>query len=108
MTASFTNNGDGTYTITFAYTAASQKVLDLGEDAAHQVYDETIPGSADPITGGGQTPPEFDNLSNQEKLDLLDGAIRRHLVNLAKRYWIVSEMDNAAASASAEADTRYI
>ena len=43
MTASITNNGDGTLTITFEYTAPSQKIQDLGEDAAHQIFNQTPP-----------------------------------------------------------------
>ena len=85
MTASIKTNGDGTTTITFAYTALTQKISDLGEDAAHQVFIQNPPAS-DPFN---PTPlPTWNDLTNQQKLDLLDREIKGYLLMLARIYYI--------------------
>ena len=79
MPASFINNGDGTITIKYEYTADSQKVQDTIINAAAYEYlvgDDRIPWVLD---GEGERVP-YDDLSNQQKLNLelpsLPGKIR--------------------------------
>ena len=106
MTASITVNGNGTTTISFAYTALNQKISDLGEDAAHQIYIQNPPSPADPLNPEPQ--PAWDDLTNQEKLDLLDGEIKEHLLMLARIYYIRTAAEAANAQAALDAETRYL
>ncbi len=93
MTASIKTNGDGTTTITFAYTALTQKISDLGEDAAHQVFIQNPPAS-DPFN---PTPlPTWNDLTNQQKLDLLDREIKGYYA-LCWRAFTTSEKAAEAA-----------
>lgn len=105
MTATITNNGDGTLTIGFAYTADSQKVQDLGVDAAHMVYNthqELVPVDID------DNPLPFDSLTNQQQLNLLDWAVKMALLQLAKEFYIRQATDAANVQATSDAEARYI
>lgn len=99
MAASIINNNNGTHTIMFQYTAPTQKIQDLGEDAAHQAYlqnpldDRTI---------------LWDDMTIQDKLNLLDNEIKSHIVALAQLHFINQEVDAAKVVAETEAESRYI
>jgi len=72
MAASFKVNGDGTITVTFAYTALAAKVQATADAAAHALY-----------TGEAEA---WDDLTNTQKLALLDKFILSNLHELALGY----------------------
>ena len=53
-------------------------------------------------------PVDFDSLTNQEKLDLLDQEVKNYIQRLAKRFYIASQVDVAQVTAITEAETQYI
>ncbi len=93
MAGKFTVNGTNT-TIAFEYTALTKKVQDVVGAAARHLYD------LDSVDVPSTAP--FDNLTNQQKLDLLDKYVRR-LINDAARQANISAAI-AAAAAAADAD----
>ena len=81
-------NGDGTTTLTLAYTAASDKVTETLAAAAHWLYDHRR---------GSET--AWDDLTNAQKLAIIDVEVRSHLIECAKAYNV-----NAAADAARVAE----
>ena len=68
MTANYTDNGDGTSTISWEYTTDTQRVLNTMLDAVHELYDrgyENVPDGS-----GGVVP--FDDLTNAKSLTKSD------------------------------------
>ncbi len=86
MAASFTNNGDGTGTLDFVYTADIanlQKVFDL---VLAELWDRNvppIPRTTDPDSLE-QIKTPIQDLTLQEKLDIVDWYIKRIVINMAK------------------------
>jgi len=94
-------NGDGTTTLTLAYTAASDKVTETLAAAAHWLYDH---GRGD--HGDEETPLTWDDLTNAQKLAIIDVEVRSHLIECAKAYNVNTAAD-AARVAELAAD-RYL
>lgn len=86
MAATFTNNGDGTGTLEFSYTATIvnlQKVFDL---VLAELWDRNvppIPTVVNPDTLEHDKVPIVD-LTLQQKLDIVDWYIKRIVLDMAK------------------------
>ena len=71
MAGTFVVNGDGTITVAFSYTALAEIVQATADAAAHRLYDagryvlEDAEGEA----------VLWDDLTNQQKVDMLDGFV---------------------------------
>ncbi len=93
MAGTFVVNGDGTITVAFSYTAPAAIVQATADAAAHGLYveDDAVP---------------WDDLTNQDKLDMLDGFVLGGLHELALGY--LHDVRQADARAYREADTATI
>jgi len=98
MTASFKTDGANT-TVTFAYTAPTQKVVDTAEAAAHYLWEH---GYGD--HGDEENPILVSDLTNQQKLNLIDQHVRRVILDIAKDYHVNSEQEAARETAILYAD----
>ena len=106
MPASFVNNGDGTITIKYEYTAETQKVQDTIVNAAAYEYlvgDDRIPW----IMDGDERVP-YDQLSNQQKLDITFHRIKFLLLDEAKTGYINAAVESARETAESEADDIHL
>lgn len=103
MTATFIVNGDGTTTVQFEYTAANQRVLDTAGDAAHLLFDQHRFVQPDP-----DNPLTFDELTNQQKLNLLDAYVLKSILSIAKQYYVEYSIAVARDDAVTDTETRYI
>ena len=90
MAGSFEVHGDGTITVAFAYTADAAIVQATADAAAHALYE----GEA------------WDDLSNEDKLDLLDGFVLSGIRELALGY--LHNVRQAEARAHREADVATV
>lgn len=94
MSATFTVSAGNT-TITFTYTGPSAKAQAVALGAARNLFFQTLPP---------HTQAEWDALTNQQKLDVLDAYVKAQLVNLAKADTIQTAVTAAQATAKADAD----
>ena len=90
MTAKFTISGSDV-TVSFSYTAPIAKVQSVIEAAAHYLYVKP-----------DEDAPEFEELSNQQQLNVVDAHVRRVIIDLASTYTSRAAQD-AARLAAAEA-----
>lgn len=95
MSATFTVSGGNT-TITFTYTGPSAKAQAVALGAARNLFLQTLPP---------HTQAEWDALTNQQKLDILDTFVKAQLVNMAKGDLIESAVKAARAQAQTDAET---
>jgi len=81
MTGSFANNGDGTFTVTFEYTDTQEKIENVASRAAEQWY-----GLYPIYIGEGEFKQlvQFADLTNQQKLDIIDEHLKRFIVETAR------------------------
>ena len=103
MAGTFVVNGDQT-TVTFTYTALTQKVLDTVNDAVGYLYPAIF---GEVLDGEGVLIP-FDNLSNQQKLDVLDAWLLKGILDIAKEHNRNAAINAARDAANTDADTKYI
>ena len=96
MTATVTVNGQQA-TITFEYTGALSNMQALALTAAEYLFDH---GYGD--HGTDDQPRVFSDLSNAERLDMLDQHVRRVLMDAARAHLVASAID--AARDQAESD----
>ena len=112
MPAEFVVNGDGTITIKYEYTAEAQKVQDTIIDAAAYEYhsgDPRIPWVEYPegdVLEGERV--AFDELSNQQKLNITYHRIKWLLLDEAKTAYITVAVEQERDESEDEADDRYI
>ena len=97
MAGSFEVNGDGTITVAFMYTASADKITDTAGDAVAYLYPAIF---AEPLEVEGAAPP-LDELSNQQKLDVLDAWLRKSVLDFALQYDRQRIRDEATAAAEA-------
>ena len=71
----------GQITITFEYVVDLAKGQQTVDDAAHSLWDR---GAGD--HGDEENPIVFDDLSNQQKLDLVDAYVKQKVLGVASRY----------------------
>jgi len=96
MAAKFTVDGSDV-TVCLEYTAPIAKAQDVIGDAAHYLYDH---GKGD--HGTDEEPTTFDDLSNQDKLDLVDAHVKQVILDLSNAYMI--NVAKEAARVAAESD----
>jgi len=89
MAATFIVSGANT-TINFEYTAPTTAVLAIVPAAAHYLWDH---GYGD--HGTEEEPIGFGDLTNQQKLDVVDAYIRQTIIDLANTYKSVAAQDAA-------------
>jgi len=103
MAGTFVVNGDGTITVAFAYRATAEKITNVVGDAVHYLYPQTY---AEPLEVEGEAPP-FEELTNQQKLNVLDAWLRKSVLDLARQYERRCLLEVATAAASEAAAERY-
>ena len=81
----------------FTYVAASQVVIDTATAAARYLHDLT-----------GAEPAEFDALTDQQKLDIIDAHLLSVIQNLARTQYSLAAQRVAAETAAAEAVIKFI
>lgn len=92
MAGTIVDNGDGTHSIVFTYTAETQRINDTVNDAVEYLYREE----------------DFDTLTNQDKVDWLDRWFRDEVVKYATRQHVGDGVDAARIAATDEAGSRYL
>ena len=101
MTGTF-NTDNGMTTVNFEYVATTEKVLTSVEDAVHYLY----PNTFGKILEDGVVIP-FEELTNQQKLDVLDVWLKKTVLDLAKQYDRQRILEEAKAAAAEEADKYF-
>ena len=96
MSGSFEVNGDQV-TVKFEYTANLAKVQQVITDAAHILWDRGLGEH-----GTGEAPILFDELNNQQKLDIVDQYVKQEILTLARNY--ITTIGQNAARVQAEQD----
>lgn len=95
MSATFTVSAGNT-TITFTYTGPSAKAQAVALGAAHRLYIQGLPP---------HTQAEWDALTNQQKLDVLDAFVKTQLVDMARMDLLTTATQTAQATAKADGET---
>ena len=80
--------GGGNTTVSFSYTKPTAQAVAVITSAAHYLYNGI----------------NFDSLTNQQKLDIVDTWIRKQGIAMAKTYDIQAAKDAAEAAAIITAD----
>lgn len=101
MAGSFEVHGDGTVTVTFAYRHPTAIIQTTVEAAAHALYN----ASGAPVDGDGE-PIAWGDLTNQDKLGIVDKFIRERIVELGRGH--LHDVRQAEARALREADNATI
>ena len=98
MAAKFTVDGTDTK-ISFEYEALTATIISVLGDASHYLWEH---GFGD--KGTEETPIAFDDLTNQQKLDLVDVYVKKVVIDMANSY-----KSNAAqlAARETEAEAEY-
>lgn len=96
MPASFIVDGDNV-TVRFDYTANLTKAQDAVDAASHFHYGDGM--------GDGQVP--FDDLTWQQKIDLLHVKLRQQILNWARQYEVRVAQRAAQQAASEAANTEH-
>ena len=92
----------GTYsngTVTFTYSTTAAKTLKILDAAAHYLFNQQGVGVSE------SSKVVYADLTNQQKLDLVDKAVRELLMNLARAYNVTTQMDAAKQAAILDAQT---
>lgn len=82
MAGTFVINGDGTITVAFSYTALAEIVQATADAAAHWLYD----ADRYVLLGSYGIPVPWEELTNSDKLDMLDKFVLELLRNRAMDY----------------------
>ena len=69
---------DGLTSVSFKYTATTAKIVAVVGDASEMLFDRGLGDHGDE-----ETPIVFADLTNKEKLDIVDGYIKDVIVNMA-------------------------
>lgn len=93
---------NGTTTVTLTYTAATQKVSDVLTDAAQKLHGEGF----GPVSEGGER-VAWDDLTNPERLALIDAFVKRSVVNYARTWHIKAGESAGLIAARIEAQDKY-
>jgi multidrug efflux pump subunit AcrB len=93
MAGSFTNNGDGTITVSFDFTADLDKAQNAVNKASEFVYSAyMVVDNSDPLN---PIITPWEDLTNQEKLDVLDKHIKRTIMDAARAQLIQTAVNDA-------------
>jgi len=100
MTAKFTVDGSN-LVISFEYSAPLVQTTEVAVSAAHYLWEH---GYGD--HGTDEEPILFDDISNQDKLNLLDKHVLRVIMDIAQDYYVNSrqEAEGILATEYAEAN----
>ena len=100
MTAKFTVDGSN-LVINFQYSAPVDRATEVAVSAAHYLWEH---GYGD--HGTDEEPILFDDISNQDKLNLLDQHVLRVIMDIAQDYYVNSrqEAEGILAKEYAEAN----
>lgn len=93
---------DGTTTIIITYTGESQKVQDVLTDSAHKLHSEGF----GPVNEGGEK-VVWDDLTNSDKLALVDAFVKRSLLSYACTWHIKAGESARLIAARIEAWDKY-
>ena len=103
MTVTITRN-NGTSTFTFNVTAERAKIEDTADEAARYIY----PIRWQLFTDGDDPQPIlYDDLTNAQKLAVLNKELKSHLKVLARSGYVTDAGDAARETAQTEADTKF-
>lgn len=94
MAATFLVDGTNV-TVDFAYTSTVDKAIEVVNFMAHELFDR---GMGD--HGTEDDPILFDDLNNQNKLDLIDDYLLMVIINMAKQRNADDKMELARIDAS--------
>ncbi len=83
MTAKFTVDGNNTKII-FEYETTTEIIQAIVEDASHYLWKEVIDSDV-----------TFEDLTNQEKLDLVNEHVKLVIMNLANTYKSIKTQEDA-------------
>lgn len=104
MAISKIDNGDGTTTVSFTYTANTQKVTDTLTDAAYFLFKQnSLPPGLFP-----EGKPDWASVTQSQRGLILDYFVRTRLLDLAKQLYIQAQVQTAKEQAENETGTRYI
>jgi hypothetical protein len=105
MAGSFTNNGDGTVTIKFEYTATIAKIQGVADNAIEELHDRGYrdgwPLDQDIIGDDKRILPG--DLTNTQKISIMDAYTRQIWVNMARSRDKEERVDVAKSEADAAA-----
>lgn len=99
MTVTISAPTNGNRTFTFSKTVESQKLLDMAEKAGRYLFSI---GYGD--HGTAEEPKTFDDLTNAQKLGILDGYIGTVLRDAARTWHITEAMEAARLAAEETGD----
>lgn len=97
-----TSSSNGNITVTLTYTAAAQKVTDTLDNAAQYLFGR---GFGD--HGTEETPREYSDLSNSEKLDIIDEYVKKTIIDAARTHRVNSAVDAEREEAEAAAASEH-
>ena len=102
MAGTFTTSGGDT-TMKLQYVAETAKVQEVVGDAVNLLWDRGLGDHGD-----DDNPIVWGDLSNQDKLDILDGYVKSVILGLAREYEVKAQTaaarDQAAADSEADHD----
>ena len=98
MASSFTNNGDGTVTVTFAFTGPTERVNNTVTDAAQHLW--TCGYAVDEVA--------FASLSANQKLAILEQHILRVIKDAARTQYVNAAGASARLAAANEVASRHL
>lgn len=112
MTTEYTNNGNGTGTLSISFTAVDTKVQAIGIAVAENLYRrgfEVPTRPIDPPSEFGQThePIPWDELTNLQKLELIDKYVKKMLLDMSRENHEVTAVIAARDTAVTEAANLY-
>ncbi len=86
--AATTKVTDGMATVAFSYTATTAKIVEVLSDASEALFDRGLGDH-----GTKEAPIVFADLSNQDKMDLVDKYLKDVIVNMANDFKLKSAKD---------------
>jgi hypothetical protein len=98
MAGRFTTSA-GQTTVDFIYVAVTAKVQNIVDAASHYLWNVGFGNQ-----GTVDKPILFETLTNQQKLDIVDGYVRKIIMDAAKSYSINAAADSARTTASKDAE----
>ena len=75
-------------TVAFSYTATTAKIVEVLSDASEALFDRGLGDH-----GTEEAPIVFADLTNQDRLDIVDGYLKNVIVNMANDFKLKSAKD---------------
>lgn len=92
------NNGDGTSTITLSYTTDTARVVETLGSAAQFLY--VFKGIG--LVYSGEDIVPYANLSNPQRLNIIDVAVRKIIIQWARNWHVTTAVETARDTAEGE------